>query len=1039
MKWLRYWIVSLMVLCCSPLAFAGSDPISWSVSGNAIPANSVKFLYYGPVTYTFKNNLPYKLVCPLNVIAQIVGQFNVTSNTCQNNALDPGDTCSVTFDIQPTVNGVHSITLIMQYGKDIVPLPAVTTVVSDGPIPLVTGTLTPAFPATVGAGEQKPFGFTYTNNNNGTVTGISCPNVTTIDQNQTNSSVLTDTVCTCGPTLAPGASCFKNGNVFQFGYAGHYAIHHTLTYTGGSTTLSTSTDAFMNIESAIVQNFPLYPPITGTVTGAGEIYTLTFRFTNGGTDTVYGVTSSKFTPPAPTVGIGGIINGGNDNVGDPIQPPNDCNVGTLASGSFCDVDVLYQSGLESPPSYQMSVGFNYKGGINQVPQTAGPIPGEIQVTNTFASPTDDLPASIGTGEDHDVKFTFTNNGVGTAWNITDPETTFVTSANGSCVATSTTCTGPFPSTLNAGDSCTAICRFRATTPGNSFVTQNFTYAGGVVPLTSTTATASQKVIGEVFSPSPFPSKIGVNVGQAVTFRFTNTGSTAVQGTPNITITQPGSPPVWVLGANSCTGTSLAAGASCDVSGTYTGQVTGDVTIAATFNYSGPPVVASADTNIGRVVTLVNRCNQNVWYSFNGSVTQFGCATTADCPSGSVCNPAANAGGGACYWENPEPLSGSLQLPPMIGTTPSTSTVIVPDRGTTLGGIWQGQIAGRTSCTGSAPLVCETATCGGDPVYPKGSCAPGAIFGASVLVPNQEVTPVTRAEFKLIKTAVDEYGVQASNGINLPMAMGPTSSTFAIGTPYTCARPGYAGIDNPGDTAGVKSFSACNWTPVPPAITPDATDLNGRNYVWVRKSAADTACVSNATCLLPGEVCGLRYDATSSPTFKRACGVPIGYWTANQACLTDAVDAQTFFNCNNASSTDTPPGSLVKNLYSCSPVVGLNLLNCYISPAPNPNCCGCVNWNETAGVTGVPLTGGSGSQACPIGNINTSWTGDVQPTIKWIKTMCPQLITYPDDTGSSRFTCNTPDSVPSGTNTAAYSVTFCPEVFVAPLAKKKVKS
>jgi len=1030
MKWLRYWIVSLFVLCCSPLALASADPVGWSVSGSPIPANTVVNLLYGPLTYTFTNNLPYKLTCPLTVVANINGQFNIISNTCQNVALDPGASCTVVFNFQPTTPGVQSIQLIEHYGKDIVPLPPVTTTVGGGPVPLVTGTLTPGFPANVGAGEQRPFGFTYTNTNNGTVTGVTCPPVV-VDQNQTNGGIIGVPVCTCGPVLLPGASCGISGT-FQFGVAGPYAIHHTLSYTGGSTTLSTSTTATMNITGQIITNFPVYTP-PGGVTGAGEINTLVFRFTNSGSSTVFGVTTATLSAVVAGTGGNAVLGGG----------PN-CNVGTLASGASCDVNVTFSSGLASAPPlnppYQATVGFNYLGGTNQVPQTAGPIPGEIKVTNTFASPSDDLPANIGTGEDHNVKFTFTNTGAGTAWNITDPSATFST-MGGTCIpaGTSTTC----GTTLLPSATCTATCQFRATTTGSgASVTENFTYAGGEVPLMSTTATVTNNVTGAVTSPAPFPSEIGVNVAQPITFTFTNNGTTAVQGP--ITIDPPGDPNSWTGPiTNLCTGASLAASTSCTYSGTFTGRLTGDVTISATFNYSGPPVPASATTNIGRVFTIVNRCNQNVWYSFNGSLTQFTCATNADCPSGSVCNPAANGGSGACYWQDPEPLTGGLLLPPMIGTTPSTSTVIVPDHGTTLGAIWQGQIAGRTNCTGVAPsFACETAACASnDPSSPKGSCKGGEVFGAPAQTVDgviQPTTPATKAQLQLIKTAVDQYNVQASNGLNLSMAMGPTTSPWGgMLAPYTCARPGYAGIPNPGEAAVAKSFAPCTWTPVLPPSTPQPADIAGRNYAWVRAGstpASETACVtSSPTCALPGQVCGLRYNASATPTFARVCGVQLGYWTAEQACLANPTDANTFFNCLNVNPN--PAGTFLRNLYACAPVVGTNLNNCYFAGSTT-SCCGCVDWDTVgAGVPAPPVT-----QTCGA-SINTSWTGTVQNTVNWIKQMCPQLRAYPDDTASSQFTCKTDDTATSGpvgaTNTTGYSVTFCPEVAVAPFAKKKV--
>lgn len=1002
MKWLRYCLASLFFVLSAPLAIAGTDPVGWTVSGG-IPANTTTNLLYGPVVYTFTNNLPYQLTCPLYILMSRQGEFINYVDNCSGQQLMPGASCTVSFSFQPTTPGKKYIALTMNYGKEVVPLPAISTVTTVAPPPLIKGVVTQPLPANMGAGEQRPFTFTYTNMNNGIATNVSSSAVT-IPVDAGGGQIIS-TVDTCATLplnrLNPGQSCTVSG-IFQAGVQGNYTVSHTLSYDFGlSTTLNTSTFATVLVVGTIDTDFP-------SPMGAGEQNQLVFRFTNTGSGTVYGNPNITVLLSSFAAGTGGtaVISG------------DTCSGPSLAAGASCLVTVDFDSGLPSPPSYFATVGFTYAGGT--VSTTAGPTNGVILITNQV---TQDLPADIGTGEDHDVIFTFTNTGSGTAYNITTPEANFSV-VGGICFATATTC----GATLAPNAQCTATCTFRSNTPsvGVASVTDGFTYAGGTNVLQQTTATSvtiTNKVVGVLTTPTPFPSKVGVNTTLSpVRFTFTNTGSFPVNGVSVsgvVVTTLPSVSSSFTETDDTCDdSTVLANGASCYVEGDFLTQVTGDYTIDAVFSYYGPDVHATPtpiQVNAGRVVTMVNRCKENVWYSFNGNVTQFGCASDAACPSGSFCNPAANGGSGACYWANPEPLTGTLQLGPMIGTTPTTSTVIVPDKGTTLGAIWQGKVAARTTCaTASPPYVCETATCGSDAThYPLGSCAVGQDFAS----------PSTKAEFKFIKAAVDQYGVQASNGINVPMSMGPTTETFNIAAPYTCATPGDAGL------AGVKSFQACNWTPVTPVTTYDATDLFGRNYIWVRKTN-DTPCVSNGDCGLPNEVCGLQYD---SGNFLRACGIQIGYWTANQACSVDPVQADTFFNCND--SVATPNYSLLRNLYSCSPVIGTDLASCYNGGATS-NCCGCINWNPT--VPGVP-TVPQGTQACV--NFNTSWSGagGVLPTIQWMKEMCPQLITYPDDTGSTRFTCNTPDPVPSATNIAEYTITFCPEVVSNPIKKKKVAS
>ncbi len=1016
MKWLRYFIVVLSFILFSPIVSAGTDPVGWSVSGS-IPANTTTNLLYGPVTYTFRNNLPYQLKCPLYIVPSISGNgfFNYTDN-CSGRALLPGEMCSVSFSFQPLVPGKSSIALSIQYGRNVVPLPAISTTTTVAPPPLVTGTVTLPLPANIGAGEQHDFVFTYKNNNNGTVTGVVSP-PPTLTQNAGGGSII-NIVNGCaalpGNVLLPGQSCTVSGTL-QAGVAGAYTVSHTLSYDFGlSTSLSTSTTATQNITGSIDINFP-------NPMGAGEQDILRFRFTNNGSGTVFGVTGASLD--AFDAGTGGSAA--------EVPLSDTCAAlpgGMLAAGASCTVDIQFNSGLPSPPSYFATVSFTYAGGSNVAPTTAGPTNGTVLITNQV---TQDFPGTcptaIGAGEDHDIIFTFTNTGSGTAYGITTPVANFMPSG-GTCVATSTTCNPPSPSTLASGANCTATCTFRATTTGNASVTDSFTYAGGtqVVPQTSCTVPVTNNVVGSV--PDPLPAKMGVNstlspTSESITFRFTNTGTTAVNGTPNISVTeavkrdQPPTNPVttdatFVVGTDTCTGTTLAASAFCEVTGTFTGNRTGAYLVEATFHYAGPDVTVSTNTNVGRTITINNRCTENVWYSFNGDPTQNGCASTADCPSGSVCNPLANGATGVCYWENPLPQSGGFQLGPMIGTTPTSSTVIIPDKGSTLGVLWSGKVAARTGCVGTN--ACDTADCnssGGNNVCPAG---------------NPFNSPSTKAEIRIIKaTSGDVYDVQVSNGINHTLSVGPTSTPWGgAGNPYFCATPG-----SPDPT---KVYSACLWTFVPPSGS--TGDGNPFDFIWVKKPVgAETACTNNLACLNPGEVCGLRYDATSSPKFARVCGVQQGYWTANQACILNPADANTFFGCNDPAVPATPFGALVRNLYSCSPVNGTDLRSCYITPATT-SCCGCVDWDSVN--PGVPPTGAP-TQMC--GATNTAWNNLVQPSLEWLKLACPSTFVYPDDTASSVNSCNTGDTIGATTNVTAYTVTFCPEVISNPFAKKKVKA
>ena len=99
-------------------------------------------------------------------------------------------------------------------------------------------------------------------------------------------------------------------------------------------------------------------------------------------------------------------------------------------------------------------------------------------------------------------------------------------------------------------------------------------------------------------------------------------------------------------------------------------------------------------------------------------------------------------------------------------------------------------------------------------------------------------PATIAEFTLMRSAEDKYAIQAGNGINLSMSMGPThpdktTPAYNANHPYYCATPGSA-------DAG-KIFNACSWMLKPPAY-PNAS--NATDYIWV-KPGVGGACSTKA--------------------------------------------------------------------------------------------------------------------------------------------------------------------------------------------------
>jgi len=1152
MKWLRYCIVMLSFMLLSPASLAGEDPIGWSASGG-IPSQTVANVVYPTITYTFINNLPFQMVSPLYITKypNPGSDFSFPVDTCSGVKLLPGQTCIVTINYFFASPGKKTVSLAEEYGRNVVPLPKLSTTTGSGPSPLVTGTVTIPLPATMGADEQQPFQFTYTNNNNGTVIDVSSSAVT-INPNAGGGTIIgtpTDTCATLpGAQLTPGESCTVTG-VFQSGVVGQYTLNHHLTYLGGTTSLSTSTNAIVEVTGVATTPLPTTmgageeqpfvftftnngtgPVLLGSVTltdtggtntgvtdlcsgttlaahggsctvsgtfesglpgsykvtatlaspgpvvvsttstgtvlvtgvattplpanmGAGEAQSVVFTFTNNGTGTIYGITppsnnavggtftavggsctsittlgpsdtctySGTFTSGPPgTYSVTASFNyAGGTGVAATTTPsppgtstvlvtgtattplPNPMGSGeeqpfvftftntgsgtatgltavtfmasggtltgtsstcstTLAAGASCTASGTFNSGAAG--SYSVTATLTYAGGT-VAPTTTST--GSILVAGIISP---GLPASIGTGEQHEVAITYTNNGSGTAYGITDPTSTEnLVASGGTCTTSSSTC----GSTLGAGSGCTVLCDFQTNVPGTSSVSSSLTYAGGTTPAVTTTSTATMKVI--TTTPSPLPSSSVMGDVYTVQFAFTNNGSASVSGaspTPPVVVS-PG--PSSQLGtptySSGCTAI-LGSGDTCLVTVMFTPSATATAYIvSSTYTYTGGLLTASTTTTTAafRTFTINNYCSTDVWYAFNGAPVRKGCSNKNPCPKGSMCNPAADSGAGVCYWKNPLPTKGDVHLGPMTGTMPTTSKVLVSDMNPANTTLWSGSFAGRTGCDGSK--ACETADCnsgGGNK-----ACPPGNAF----------TLPATTAQFTLMRNAEDTYSVQAGNGINLSLSMGPTDPTkttpaYRASTPFYCAIPGSANASN--------IFSACSWIIKPPAY-PDAG--SAVDYVWV-KPGMGGACPANVCP--SSEVCGLSF---TDGKFAQVCGRQLGYWTASQACLLNTSSARAYFDCNTAMAQ--PAGDVLKDLNAC---------------------------------TNVSPQGGIGNQpqAC-VGSGNAERATMVQ----WIKSACPSVSAFAGDSANSTFTCTT--NKPSGkakTNTKInvtdYTISFCPE-------------
>lgn len=914
--------------------------------------NPMGFGEQQPFSFTFTNNGTVGPITPSNVTLTYIGGTLVTgslSDGCTGTAVSPnGGTCVVSGVFQSNDTGPFQVKASLTY-------PGVTKMANTSSrvgTMLVVGSLTPDLPNPTGAGEQQAFGFTFTNTNTvGTAVGMTP--VVTVPQGGTVTNFTTDCATKYpGGTLPAGGFCVANGT-FNSGVAGNYKITGNLTFAGGTATIDTSTRA-----GTILVVGSLTPDLPNPM-GAGEQEPFGFTFTNTNTVGVaYGMT------PVVTAPQGGTVTGFTTDCA--TKYPG----AVIPAGGFCVANGTFKSG--APGNYKITGNLVYAGGTATKDTTT--VPGTIKITGSLIT---GLPANVVTSQTYPVLFTYTNNGPGTAYNIVDPTSIGnLITTNGTCSSPTTTCGTTLNGAPNPPNTCSVQCTFKASSTGAASVSSTLSYAGGTTsPAIVTSTTAVLAVVGS--KPVDLPPSTTALTSYPITFAFKNISASSVTGGPTtvaaLPITVSPGPSSQLTGEAlvSCTDP-LLSNQTCFATINFTPATAATpYTVTAIYSYTGDFVVvtASTTTTFARKFNIVNYCGGDVWFSFNGAPTRKGCSDKNPCANGSVCNKDADNGKGVCYWAQPMLAKGSsLHLGPMTALKPTTATVMVPDLDKKNSMIWSGSVAGRTGCKGSN---CETADCNsgsGDK-----ACPPGNKFNL----------PATTAEFTLNRSKEDKYSIQAANGVNLSMSMGPTNPdkttpAYNGNNPYYCATPGSADAS--------RIFKSCSWMLKPPAY-PNAS--SAVNYVWVTPGKGG-ACSTNAC---PGtEVCGLSY---AGGKFAKVCGIQKGYWTASQACLLNAVDASAYFDCKSAMTQ--PAGEVLQALNACTN-------------------------------TATQTVSGQSSACVGAGN------KEIVAMVQWIKSACPSVSAFSGDTANSSFTCKTDEpetkaNAKSETkmNVTEYTITFCPEM------------
>jgi hypothetical protein len=329
MKKNRIMLSLIMGTCFAFKAFAGMDPVAWTLEPpTGFPAQTTVGNSYS-VVYTFTNNISHPV--PLEVtIASIGSQLSIANGCNPKKPLaakgHPDSFCTVVIQYKPTKAETASIKLTMNYHKNVVPLPTLETKatgsVTTDPI---KGFVSQPLPGITYTGVTTPyqFSFTYVNQGNTDITATSV----TIDG-------FTATSNTCSPpqqVKRDGGECVITGS-FTPTTLGPVTFHVTYTYTNNGQSISVPL-----LTSTVVQNGS---PGCHNITGTAQLPlpTQTYLYSDN-------VVKYVFTNQCPQPEVVGNV-----------TPSSSGGSATLTPGTnTCDGATLGTSPSDNSCSYYLSV------------------------------------------------------------------------------------------------------------------------------------------------------------------------------------------------------------------------------------------------------------------------------------------------------------------------------------------------------------------------------------------------------------------------------------------------------------------------------------------------------------------------------------------------------------------------------------------------------------------------------------------------------------------------------------------------------------
>jgi hypothetical protein len=305
-----------------------SDPISWQLA-NVFPNPVIVGRDY-TITYTLTNNLPFKLVKPLNVTSKggPTADFRYVDG-CSGVYLASNASCTVAVTMTPLTSGNKTYQLTFSgYANDVVHLPWQETTATGEVQSGVVGTASLSLPGALTSGSPGSYQFTYTNFGQTTASDLQVV-VTAV-----GGGVLSTPTTSCGTSVtaltSSTPSCTVSGTYTpNSSTPSSQTVTGTLTFTGATGSPSSPfTTTIISVPAGDIVGSLVSPKFLPPLMVVGT-YPVQFLFTNT-TATAINISTRTFTcttsaGPACTFTPSG-------------TPANDnCQAGPLSGNASCQL------------------------------------------------------------------------------------------------------------------------------------------------------------------------------------------------------------------------------------------------------------------------------------------------------------------------------------------------------------------------------------------------------------------------------------------------------------------------------------------------------------------------------------------------------------------------------------------------------------------------------------------------------------------------------------------------------------------------------